>query len=77
MLSNARIKEECKSWFLKSYSMNLVDDWLTQCIEFVLEDNPVDTFCNVYIHFPILNQQMTFIRRKNHCKNIRALFSTS
>jgi hypothetical protein len=42
MLTNARIKQECDAWFLKNYSLSLVDDWLTQCIDFILEDHPVN-----------------------------------
>ncbi len=37
----ARTKNECKLNFKNNYCLNIIDDWLDQCIEYVLEDNQV------------------------------------
>ena len=34
-----RTKNECKLNFNKNYSLNIIDEWLDQCIEYVLEEN--------------------------------------
>jgi hypothetical protein len=33
---------KCKSLFKKRYSLDLPEDWLKQCVEFALDESPVN-----------------------------------
>ena len=35
---------DCQRYFKTSYSLNVPDDWLRQCIEYLLEDGQVTMF---------------------------------
>jgi hypothetical protein len=35
---------DCQRYFETNYSLNVPDDWLRQCIEFLLEDGQVKLF---------------------------------
>lgn len=37
----SKIQIECKKHFKNTYSLVVPDDWLNQCIEFILEENQV------------------------------------
>jgi hypothetical protein len=36
------IKKNCESYFLKNFNLNVPEDWLKQCIEYLVEDHPVN-----------------------------------
>ena len=36
-----KIQTECQQYFKRIYSLIVPEDWLNQCIEFILEENPV------------------------------------
>lgn len=36
-----RSVDKCNTFFKKNYSLNIPEDWLNQCIEFALEEDPV------------------------------------
>jgi hypothetical protein len=36
-----KVKEEFKTYLLRNYSLTVPDDWLTQCIEFIVQTFPV------------------------------------
>lgn len=46
----ARTKNECKLNFKNNYCLTITDDWLDQCIEYVLEDNQVCFFLLKNVH---------------------------
>ncbi len=39
-----KVKDDFKSYILRKYSLTVPDDWLSQCIEFIIETFPVCTF---------------------------------
>ena len=36
-----KVKEDFKNYLLRNYSLAIPDDWLTQCIQFIVETFPV------------------------------------
>jgi hypothetical protein len=39
-----KVKDDFKTYLLRKYSLTVPDDWLTQCIEFIIETFPVYKF---------------------------------
>ena len=38
------VKSNVSNYFLNNYSLNLPQDWLTQCLEFINEEYPVSFY---------------------------------
>ena len=39
-----QIKRDCENHFMKEYNLSLAEDWLDQCIQWLIQEFPVNTF---------------------------------
>jgi hypothetical protein len=44
-----KVKEDFKNYLLRNYSLAIPDDWLTQCIQFIVETFPVYFFIRFHV----------------------------
>ena len=36
-----QLKRECETWFMREYNFVVAEDWLEQCIEWLMQEFPV------------------------------------